>query len=98
MENVPSQGNSFMNVDFMVTSDPTNINHIINKNGANYKKGRDFKAIMDPLGDVIFNVDGESWKFQRKLLHSLLNNPKFEGHAMETLKRKLRSNLLPVLD
>ncbi|CAI0454905.1 unnamed protein product [Linum tenue] len=92
------KGPSFINADFMVTSDPTNINHIFNKNAANYKKGRDFRAIMDPLGDGIFNVDGDSWKFQRKLLHSLLNNPEFEGHAMKTLERKMRSNLLPVLD
>ncbi|CAI0625658.1 unnamed protein product [Linum tenue] len=66
------KGPSFVKADFMVMSDPVNINHIFNKNAANYEKGRDFKAIMEPLGDGIFNVDGDSWKFQRRLLHSLL--------------------------
>ncbi|CAI0422933.1 unnamed protein product [Linum tenue] len=92
------KGPSFINADFTVTSDPANINHIFNKNAANYDKGRDFNAIMEFMGDGIFNVDGESWKFQRKLLHSLLHNPEFKGHAMETLERKMLSTLLPVLD
>ncbi|CAI0454906.1 unnamed protein product [Linum tenue] len=92
------KGPSFINADFMVTCDPANINHIFNKNAANYEKGRDFKAIMEALGDGIFNVDGESWKFQRKLLHSLLNNPEFECHAMHILTEKTRSTLLPILD
>ncbi|CAI0378883.1 unnamed protein product [Linum tenue] len=92
------KGPSFIKADYMVTSDPTNINHIFNKNAANYDKGRDFKAIMEALGDGIFNVDGESWKFQRKLLHSLLNNSEFEGHSMHILTQKARSTLMPVLD
>ncbi|CAL1358145.1 unnamed protein product [Linum trigynum] len=92
------KGPSFVKADFMVMSDPANINHIFYKNAANYEKGRDFKAIMEPLGDGIFNVDGDSWKFQRRLLHSLLKNSEFEGHAVQTLVEKMRSTLLPVLD
>ncbi|CAL1391700.1 unnamed protein product [Linum trigynum] len=92
------KGPIFINADFMVTCDPANINHIFNKNAANYEKGRDFKTIMEPLGDGIFNVDGESWKFQRRLLHSLLNNSEFECHAMQILTEKMRSTLLPILD
>ncbi|CAL1391701.1 unnamed protein product [Linum trigynum] len=92
------KGPSFINADFMVTCNPANINHIFNKNATNFEKGRDFKDIMEAVGDGIFNVDGESWKFQRRLLHSLLNNPEFECHAMETLKMKMRTTLLPVLD
>ncbi|CAI0454985.1 unnamed protein product [Linum tenue] len=92
------KGPSFINADYILTSDPANINHIFNKNAANYDKGPDFKAIMEAVGDGIFNVEGESWKLQRKLLHSLLNNSEFEGHAMHILTQKTRSTLMPVLD
>ncbi|CAI0454988.1 unnamed protein product [Linum tenue] len=92
------KGPSFIKADYLVMSDPANINHIFNKNAANYDKGRDFKAIMEALGDGIFNVDGDSWKLQRKLLHSLLNNSEFEGHSTQILTQKMRSTLMPVLD
>ncbi|CAL1391704.1 unnamed protein product [Linum trigynum] len=92
------KGPSFINADYLVTSDPTNINHIFNKNAANYEKGPDFKAIMEAVGDGIFNVEGESWKLQRKLLRSLLNNSEFEAHSTHILTQKMRSKLMPVLD
>ncbi|CAN0904113.1 Alkane hydroxylase MAH1 [Linum grandiflorum] len=92
------KGPSFINADYIVTSDAMNCHHIFSRNSANYHKGHDFKIIMEALGDGIFNVDGDSWKFQRQLLHSLLNNSEFESHTMRTLRFKMESTLFQVLD
>ncbi|CAN0904114.1 Alkane hydroxylase MAH1 [Linum grandiflorum] len=92
------KGPSFINADYMVTSDAMNCHHIFSRNSANYDKGQDFKVIMEALGDGIFNVDGDSWKYQRQLLHSLLNNNAFESHMMRILRVKMEETLFRVLD
>ncbi|CAN0871093.1 Alkane hydroxylase MAH1 [Linum grandiflorum] len=92
------KGPSFINADYLVTSDAMNCHHIFTRNPANYDKGQDLKVIMEPLGDTIFNVDGDSWKYQRHLLHSLLNNTAFESHMMRTLRVKMEDTLFRVLD
>jgi len=45
----------------------TVVQHILKTNFHNYGKGEYFFNVTfkDFLGDGIFNVDGESWKFQR---------------------------------
>ncbi|CAN1335440.1 Alkane hydroxylase MAH1 [Linum perenne] len=91
-------GPSFLKANYIFTSDAMNCYHIFCRNSANYDKGKDFKIIMDTLGDGIFNVDGDSWKFQRQLLHSLLNNNEYETHMMRNLCFKMEGTLFRVLD
>ncbi|CAN0904109.1 Alkane hydroxylase MAH1 [Linum grandiflorum] len=92
------KGPSFINSDYMITSDAMNCHHIFSRNSANYDKGPEFKMTMEPLGDGIFNVDGELWKFQRQLIHSLINNAEFESHMMTSLRSMMESKLFRVLD
>ncbi|CAI0456948.1 unnamed protein product [Linum tenue] len=92
------KGPSFTNLDFIVTSDPTNVHHIVTKNFSNYPKGPELKAIMDPFGDVIFNTDGDSWKTKKDIILSLIKTAGFERLLMKTLRHKLASSLIPVLD
>ncbi|CAI0454995.1 unnamed protein product [Linum tenue] len=92
------KGPWFANMDFIASSDPLNAHHIFSKSYAKYRKGQDFKAIFEFLGEGIFNVDGEAWKFQRQLLHSILNNEELQNHMTTTLKLKMETTLFPVLD
>ena len=62
------KGPWFTNMNFMVTSDPMNIHHMLSKNFSNYIKGKKFHENFDVLGDGIFNSESDSWRYQRKLL------------------------------
>ncbi|CAI0454902.1 unnamed protein product [Linum tenue] len=85
--------------DYIVTSDPMNARHILIRNFANYEKGEDLRVIMEgTLGEGIFNANGESWRFQRKLIHSLINNKEFGDLVMQTLRVKMQGTLFRVLD
>ncbi|KAH8952949.1 hypothetical protein BDL97_09G111900 [Sphagnum fallax] len=64
---------------YTYTFDPSNVEHILKNNFANYPKGDAFKENMHIfLGDGIFNADGEEWcrqcktasfEFSSKILH-----------------------------
>ncbi|PKI75476.1 hypothetical protein CRG98_004146, partial [Punica granatum] len=48
-------------------ADPANVEHVLKTNFANYPKGKVYHSYMEVLlGDGIFNVDGETWRKQRK--------------------------------
>ncbi|KAL3680436.1 hypothetical protein R1sor_023392 [Riccia sorocarpa] len=52
---------------FYYTVDPVNIKHMLKTNFSNYPKGKLFHERMESLlGDGIFNIDGDSWRSQRK--------------------------------
>nr|POF06133.1 alkane hydroxylase mah1 [Quercus suber] len=53
------KGPWFTNMNFMVTSDPMNIHHMLSKNFSNYIKGQKFHENFDVLGDGIFNSEQE---------------------------------------
>ncbi|XP_010263872.1 PREDICTED: alkane hydroxylase MAH1 [Nelumbo nucifera] len=62
------------NIDYLVTCNPKNLEHIFKTNIANYPKGKNFMQIFDILGDGIFNADSESWQMQRKDAHSAFSH------------------------
>ena len=62
------KGPWFTNMTFMVTSDPSNIHHMLSKKFSNYTKGQKFQEIFDVLGGGIISSDSDSWTYQRKLL------------------------------
>ncbi|KAL7136454.1 hypothetical protein ABFS83_10G031900 [Erythranthe nasuta] len=86
------------NMDMLITSDPSNIDHIFSKNFANYPKGRQFREIFDILGDSIFNVDDELWEIQRRTTHSFMTGPEFNSLLESVVWQKVENGLLPVLD
>ncbi|WOL07092.1 Alkane hydroxylase MAH1 [Canna indica] len=49
-------------MNFLITCDPANVQHVFSTNFSNYPKGEEFSEIFDILGDGTFNTDGESWK------------------------------------
>lgn len=87
------------NLDFVVTSDPANVQHILNTNFANYTKGPDFKTMFEPLGDGIFTSDFDSWKLQKKMFQSVIGHSKhFHLFMHKTIQQKVVHALIPVLD
>ncbi|KAI7992832.1 Cytochrome P450 94A2 [Camellia lanceoleosa] len=50
------------------TANPSNVQHILKSHFHIYQKGDMARTLIwDLLGDGIFNVDGENWKFQRQV-------------------------------
>ncbi|CAN1817670.1 Alkane hydroxylase MAH1 [Linum perenne] len=53
---------------------------------------------MEPLGNVLINSDGDSWKMRREIVDSLLKSAKFHNLLNKTLSQKLGENLIPILN
>ncbi|KAF5175304.1 Cytochrome p450 [Thalictrum thalictroides] len=52
----------------LFTTEPANIEYILKTNFANYGKGLyNYTLLKDLLGDGIFTVDGDKWRYQRKI-------------------------------
>ena len=92
------KGPCFTDFNFVLTSDPMNVHHICSKNFSNYGKGRKFQEIFDPLGEGIFCSESDSWKYQRKLIHSLIKQKTFELLFEKLVKEKMEKSLIPILD
>ena len=92
------KGPWFSGMNFIVTCDPANANHIFNTHFADYPKGDDFKEFFDPLGDGIFNVDDDLWRHQRRMAQAGLHNTKFPSLIAKWSKEKVVSTVLPLLD
>ncbi|WCJ31758.1 cytochrome P450 family 96 subfamily A polypeptide 10 [Euphorbia peplus] len=88
----------FSNVNLLVTSDPTNIHYIMSSNFSNFPKGFEFSKIFDILGDGIFTSDSDSWKYQRRLAHSLINHRRFHNFLVKTSREMVEEGILGVLD
>ncbi|CAA6663913.1 unnamed protein product [Spirodela intermedia] len=64
----------------------------------NYPKGRAFSSILgDLLGKGIFNVDGEDWRFQRKMASLELGSVCVRTFALQIVSSEVRDRLLPLL-
>ncbi|GJU61690.1 alkane hydroxylase MAH1-like protein [Tanacetum coccineum] len=85
-------------MDMFLTTNTSDIHHIMTKNFANYPRGHKFRNMLDILGDGISNTDGELWEFQRKTIMSLLKLPSFHSLYKKTIWNKVENGLLPVLD
>ncbi|KAK7341974.1 hypothetical protein VNO80_24915 [Phaseolus coccineus] len=80
-----------------ITSNPDNVEYILKTNFQNYPKGKPFSAILgDLLGQGIFNVDGDSWRFQRKMASLELGSVAIRSYAMELVNEEIHSRLLPI--
>ncbi|GMJ00824.1 cytochrome P450, family 94, subfamily C, polypeptide 1 [Hibiscus trionum] len=82
----------------IVTADPGNVEHILRTRFENYPKGKPFSALLgDLLGKGIFNVDGDSWKFQRKTASLELGSISIRMHAFDIVESEVRTRLIPLL-
>ena len=92
------KGPWFCNMDMLGTTDPANVHYIMSSNFSNFPKGTEFRKMFEVLGDGIFNADGESWRNQRKLGQSMINNPRFHRFLAKVTYNKVEKGLVPLLD
>lgn len=82
----------------IITANPENVEHVLKTRFDNYPKGKPFSAILgDLLGNGIFNVDGDSWLFQRKMASLELGSVTIRMHALDIVKTEIQSRLIPIL-
>ncbi|XP_056168911.1 cytochrome P450 94C1-like [Syzygium oleosum] len=82
----------------VVTANPDNVHHMLRTRFDNYPKGKPFSAILgDLLGRGIFNVDGNSWKFQRKMASLELGSVSIRAYAFEVVASEIKNRLVPLL-
>ncbi|XP_022753768.1 cytochrome P450 94C1-like [Durio zibethinus] len=82
----------------IITANPENVEHILKTRFENYPKGKPFSALLgDLLGRGIFNVDGDSWKFQRKMASLELGSISIRMHAFDIVRSEIHSRLIPLL-
>ncbi|ESW22916.1 hypothetical protein PHAVU_004G005900 [Phaseolus vulgaris] len=88
----------FTNMNYLFTSDPLNVRHVMSTSFHNYVKGPVFRDIFEAFGEGLAAADSEAWKYNRDLIHYLLKQKNFEGFLEKTVHKKVQSSLLPVLD
>ncbi|KAK1301092.1 Cytochrome P450 94A1 [Acorus calamus] len=82
-----------------VTANPSNVEHLLHTRFDNYPKGKPFSSILgDLLGRGIFNVDGDAWRFQRKMASLELGSVSVRSYAFRIMTSEISSRLVPLLD
>ncbi|XP_052174754.1 cytochrome P450 94C1-like [Diospyros lotus] len=81
-----------------ITANPDNVEYMLKTRFENYPKGKPFSAILgDLLGRGIFNVDGDLWRFQRKMASLELGRLSVRSYAFEIVNYEIESRLVPLL-
>ncbi|THU53828.1 hypothetical protein C4D60_Mb10t18530 [Musa balbisiana] len=81
-----------------ITANPTNVEYMLKTRFDNFPKGKGFSALLgDLLGDGIFNVDGDSWRFQRKMASLALGSISVRSYALGIVSSEISRKLLPLL-
>ncbi|XP_019154988.1 PREDICTED: cytochrome P450 94C1-like [Ipomoea nil] len=81
-----------------ITANPENVEYMLKSRFENFPKGKAFSAILgDFLGQGIFNVDGDSWRFQRKIASMELGRSSVLSYAFEVIQTEIDRRLLPIL-
>ncbi|WOL07094.1 hypothetical protein Cni_G15830 [Canna indica] len=88
----------FLDMNYLITCDPANVQHVFSFNFFNYPKGDEFSEIFDILGDGIFRSDGELWKKQRMRAHVLVTDRRFRAFVARSSRDKVERGLVPLLD
>ncbi|XP_015086841.2 cytochrome P450 94C1-like [Solanum pennellii] len=64
----------------------------------NFPKGKNFSTILgDFLGKGIFNVDGDLWRFQRKMASLELRRNSIKSFAFDVMNNEIQNRLIPLL-
>ncbi|XP_047172822.1 alkane hydroxylase MAH1-like [Vigna umbellata] len=92
------KGPWFADMNYLVTCDSLNVQHMLCKNFDNYVKGHDFRDIFEPFGDGFVTADYETWKYIRTILHSLMKQPRLKAFVDQTVQKKILTSLLPILN
>ncbi|GLU03630.1 hypothetical protein SLE2022_208190 [Rubroshorea leprosula] len=80
------------------TANPANVQYILKTHFPNYQKGiLPRAALFDFLGDGIFNVNGDSWKFQRQVASHEFNTKSLRRFVETVVNTELSDRLIPML-
>ncbi|WRX25182.1 Cytochrome P450 - like 10 [Theobroma cacao] len=81
-----------------ITANPDNVEYMLKTNFDNFPKGKPFSMILgDFLGRGIFNVDGDSWRFQKKMASLELGKQSIRSYAFEIINCEIIDRLIPLL-
>ncbi|KVH99909.1 cytochrome P450 [Cynara cardunculus var. scolymus] len=85
-------------LDNIITSNHESVEYMLKTRFENYPKGKPFSVILgDFLGRGIFNVDGDSWRFQRKMACLELGKLSMRSHAFEVVNNEIDHRLIPLV-
>ncbi|XP_055809358.1 cytochrome P450 CYP94D108-like [Solanum dulcamara] len=83
----------------ILTANPLNVEHMLKANFENFDKGaRFYTRLEDFLGDGIFNVDGESWRIQRKSASYEFSTRSLRNFVIQTAQEEIHTRLIPILE
>ncbi|XP_027366449.1 cytochrome P450 94C1-like [Abrus precatorius] len=82
----------------IITANAQNVEYILKTRFDNFPKGKTFSTILgDFLGRGIFNVDGDLWRFQRKIASFELSKLSIRSFAFEIVNCEIQHRLIPLL-
>lgn len=80
------------------TANPSVVQHILKTNFHIYQKGAfTRRCLSDFLGDGIFNISGEKWKFQRQLASHEFSTKSLKKFVETVVDSELSERLIPIL-
>ncbi|KAK0583253.1 hypothetical protein LWI29_035198 [Acer saccharum] len=80
------------------TANPSNVQHILKTHFHNYTKGIHFRtSLFDILGNGIFNVNGDSWKFQRQISSHEFNTKSLRKFVEIAVETEISERFIPFL-
>lgn len=81
-----------------ITANPNNVEYMLKTRFDNFPKGKPFSVILgDFLGRGIFNVDGDSWRFQKKMASLELARVSIRSYGFEIVNYEIHHRLIPLL-
>ncbi|XP_015086840.1 cytochrome P450 94C1-like [Solanum pennellii] len=81
-----------------ITANPKNVEYMLKTRFDNFPKGENFSTILgDFLGKGIFNVDGDLWRFQRKMASLELRRNSIKSFAFDVMNNEIQNRLIPLL-
>ncbi|XP_073277023.1 cytochrome P450 94C1-like [Primulina huaijiensis] len=99
LQNSPTKTIHIHVLNNTITANPDNVEYILKTRFENFLKGKQFSAILgDFLGRGIFNVDGDLWRFQKRMASLELGRVSVRAYAFEILSKEIDSRLIPLLE
>ncbi|KAF9682977.1 hypothetical protein SADUNF_Sadunf05G0164200 [Salix dunnii] len=82
----------------VLTGNPANVQHILKTKFYDYEKGsKSRQTLFDFLGNGIFNIDGDSWKFQRQVSSHEFNTKSLRKFVETVVDTEVSQRLIPIL-
>ncbi|OWM73102.1 hypothetical protein CDL15_Pgr001216 [Punica granatum] len=83
----------------VLTADPSNVKHILMTNFDCYPKGKRFTSHFgDLFGQVMFVLDGERWKDQRRIAAHEFGSNTLRDFGLDIVAQETHTRLIPILE